>query len=137
MSIFAIGCVNQATKYREDMTAGPKKTYVVEHLDPELGAWSTLEYIAIAEESEARGADFRLSSVPPDLILPTELQDNQGLVVEHRSVEELYKAEKNRVCLLDPAAKDELRPSDGEKFDIFLFGGILGDDPPRGMIVSH
>lgn len=36
-----------------------------------------------------------------------------------------------RVCLLDPKAPKELSPEDGETFDIFLYGGILGDDPPR------
>jgi ribosome biogenesis SPOUT family RNA methylase Rps3 len=51
-----------------------------------------------------------------------------------------------RVCLLDPRAPKELAPEDGETFDIFLYGGILGelirlgfkrctdavgDDPPR------
>lgn len=36
-----------------------------------------------------------------------------------------------RVCLLDPRAPKELSPQDGETFDIFLYGGILGDDPPR------
>ncbi|CAE6452235.1 unnamed protein product [Rhizoctonia solani] len=37
----------------------------------------------------------------------------------------------NQVCLLDPKAEKELSPSDGEEFSWFLFGGILGDDPPR------
>lgn len=38
----------------------------------------------------------------------------------------------DRVCLLDPKAKEELKPEDGDgRFDCFLFGGILGDDPPR------
>ncbi|KAF8665032.1 hypothetical protein AX16_000644 [Volvariella volvacea WC 439] len=38
----------------------------------------------------------------------------------------------DRVCLLDPKATQELSPEDGGgKFDWFLFGGILGDDPPR------
>jgi len=36
-----------------------------------------------------------------------------------------------RVCLLDPKAPAQLSPEDGEKFDWFLYGGILGDDPPR------
>ncbi|KAF8337038.1 DUF431-domain-containing protein [Cantharellus anzutake] len=36
-----------------------------------------------------------------------------------------------RVCLLDPKATQELSPEDGGAFDYFLFGGILGDDPPR------
>lgn len=36
-----------------------------------------------------------------------------------------------RVCLLDPRAPKELCPGDAELFDVFLYGGILGDDPPR------
>ncbi|KZV83338.1 DUF431-domain-containing protein [Exidia glandulosa HHB12029] len=36
------------------------------------------------------------------------------------------------VCLLDPKAEKELSPEDGDgRFQMFLFGGILGDDPPR------
>jgi len=37
-----------------------------------------------------------------------------------------------QVCLLDPKAPSELSPEDGDgRFQWFLFGGILGDDPPR------
>jgi len=35
------------------------------------------------------------------------------------------------VCLLDPKGEKDLGPEDAELFDAFLFGGILGDDPPR------
>ena len=111
------------------MTAGKNNEsnlYMVEHLDPELGPWSALEYQAIAEESEKVGVDFCLSSVPRDLELPSKLKNNKHLVIEHRSVEDLPQIEKRRVCLLDPAAKDELNPEDGRLFDVFLFGGILG-----------
>jgi len=34
-----------------------------------------------------------------------------------------------QVCLLDPKSEKELSPTD--QFSCFLFGGILGDDPPR------
>ncbi|KAG6836428.1 hypothetical protein H0H93_008070 [Arthromyces matolae] len=38
----------------------------------------------------------------------------------------------DKVCLLDPKAEKALSPEDGDgRFDMFLFGGILGDDPPR------
>ncbi|KAJ9119769.1 hypothetical protein QFC22_003479 [Naganishia vaughanmartiniae] len=39
----------------------------------------------------------------------------------------------SKVCLLDPKAERVLSPEDGEPgvFEYFLFGGILGDDPPR------
>lgn len=37
----------------------------------------------------------------------------------------------SRICLLDPKAEKVISPADAELFDGFLFGGILGDDPPR------
>jgi len=107
------------------------KTYVVEHLDPELGPWSSLEYQAIATETAETHSTFCLSSVSKSLELPKELQNTPGLLIEHRSVEEIYKLEKDRVCLLDPTAPLELCAEDAALFDVFLFGGILGDDPPR------
>ena len=88
--------------------------------------------------------------MPTSLKLPENLQQAKGLNVETRGIEEIYADRKNRVCLLDPAAAKDLSPEDGDNFDIFLFGGILGklrysctlpiqtnatvgDDPPRGM----
>ncbi|OJJ63267.1 hypothetical protein ASPSYDRAFT_37792 [Aspergillus sydowii CBS 593.65] len=106
-------------------------TIVVEHLDPELGAWSALEYGCIARESHSAGSKFLLSSVPTSLQMPDDLAATDGLGVEHRSVEEVFADRKSKVCLLDPSAKVELNPADGDNFEVFLFGGILGDDPPR------
>ncbi len=107
--------------------ASPQKTYVVEHLDPELGPWSGLEYATIALESHAAGATFCLSSVPESLELPGEVKSAPGLVLERRSIETIYSTSKDKVCLLDPAASQELSPDDGERFEVFLFGGILGE----------
>jgi len=107
------------------------KTYIVEHLDEELGPWSELEYVCIAKESNQAGSRFCLSSVPLSLALPKALEGAPGFTAHTRSVETLYAEDKSRVCLLDPSAKKELSPEDGETFDVFLFGGILGDDPPR------
>lgn len=101
-------------------------SYIVEHLDPELGPWSTLEYRSIAQESAKAGVRFFLTSVPQVMSLPPELRDLESLIIEHQSVEELFQEDKGRVCLLDPAATLELSPEDGIKFDVFLFGGILG-----------
>lgn len=102
------------------------KTYIVEHLDEELGPWSGLEYVTIAKESYEAGAKFCLSSVPPSLALPQVLKDVPGFTADYRSVETLYADDKSRVCLLDPSAVNELGPEDGGIFDVFLFGGILG-----------
>jgi ribosome biogenesis SPOUT family RNA methylase Rps3 len=109
--------------------AGTGKTFVVEHLDPELEEWSSLEYASIAAESHESGAQFLLSSVPTSLKLPANLQGAKGLNVETRGIEEIYADRKDKVCLLDPAASKDLSPEDGETFDIFLFGGILGKHP--------
>jgi ribosome biogenesis SPOUT family RNA methylase Rps3 len=103
------------------------KTFVVEHLDEELGPWSSLEYSTIASECYASGAQFLLSSVPPSLVLPANLQGAKGLNVETRGIEEIYADKKDKVCLLDPAASKDLSPEDGDTFDVFLFGGILGE----------
>ncbi|KAI9801373.1 MAG: hypothetical protein M1825_003352 [Sarcosagium campestre] len=111
--------------------ASASKLFIVEHLDPELGPWSTLEYLAIARESHDAGVRFCLSSLPESLQVTTELQNLPDFAVERRSVETIYSEDKSRVCLLDPGATVELSVEDGDTFDVFLFGGILGDDPPR------
>jgi ribosome biogenesis SPOUT family RNA methylase Rps3 len=110
----------------DNLRAPAGKTFVVEHLDPELEAWSSLEYAAIASECHATGAQFLLSSVPTSLKLPANLQHAEGLNVETRGIEEIYADKKDKVCLLDPAASKDLSPEDGDTFDVFLFGGILG-----------
>lgn len=111
--------------------APASKTYIVEHLDEELGPWSELEYITIAKESQEAGARFCLSSLPAAFKVPERLAAVPAFTPTSQGVEEIYAADKSRVCLLDPAAKKDLSPEDGETFDVFLFGGILGDDPPR------
>ncbi|KAK5987102.1 Protein arginine N-methyltransferase SFM1 [Cladobotryum mycophilum] len=111
--------------------ASTGKTFIVEHLDEELGPWSELEYQAIANETRDTHGKFILSSLPPAFQVPAALTANEAFTAENRGVEELYAANKSRVCLLDPAAAKDLSPEDGDAFDAFLFGGILGDDPPR------
>lgn len=118
------------------MTGG--KTYIVEHLDEELGPWSELEYVAIAQETQQSGGTFCLSSLPAGFAVPQALDRVPCFKPETRSVEVIYAEDKSRVCLLDPAAARELDPGDGEIFDVFLFGGILGGfdnrRPPRGSL---
>jgi len=108
------------------MASAGGKTYIVEHLDEELGPWSELEYLAIATESHQAGARFLLSSLPPSFKVPAALSAVPSFAAENRGVEKLYAADKSRVCLLDPAAAKDLAPEDGDNFDAFLFGGILG-----------
>lgn len=115
----------------EGIRNNKNRVYVVEHLDPELGPWSALEYQAIAQESASAGVSFCLSSVPRELKLPAELRETNNLIIEHQGVETVFKDDKERVCLLDPKGKAELSPEDADKFDVFLFGGILGKNRTR------
>jgi ribosome biogenesis SPOUT family RNA methylase Rps3 len=100
-------------------------------MEPEMGAWSTLEYIAISNEVSSTGGTFYLSSLQPALAasLPQSLQaqlDAGKFVATTKDVETLSGVSKERVCLLDPQATQELSPEDGDTFDWFVFGGILG-----------
>lgn len=115
-------------------SAGQKRryTFIVEHLDPELEEWQALEYNTISEECTASGYDFLLSGLTSSfdsfesLRLPPSSKTAQ-------SVESLYAtpAARKKICLLDPKAEKDISPEDADLFDGFLFGGILGDDPPR------
>ncbi|KAI9671845.1 MAG: hypothetical protein M1831_003373 [Alyxoria varia] len=129
----------------------PPPTYIIEHLDPELEEWSALEYKHIATECLSAGAPFIVASVSPSLDVPDDLKSVEGLTIEQRSVEAMsYNNgqktgqdegegavvegavfDRNKICLLDPAAPEDLSPEDAGKFAAYLFGGILGDDPPR------
>ena len=106
------------------------KTYVVEHLDPELEEWSSLEYASIATETHDSGSIFLLTSVQQNVIQPL-LQANTPCKTDERSVEEIFADTKDQVCLLDPAAQKELSPEDANHFNVFLFGGILGNSNLR------
>lgn len=120
------------------------KTYIVEHLDPELGPWSELEYICIGQDSQKAGSRFLLSSLPDEFRVPDRLAKLESFTPEKRSVEEMYPPPqaqsgaaseiKNQVCLLDPAAKQDLSPEDGKNFGVFLFGGILGKSWSCGFV---
>jgi len=112
------------------------KTYIVEHLDDELGPWSELEYVTIAKECHETGSKFCLSSVSLSLVLPPALQAVPGFTADRQSVETLYAEDKSRVCLLDPSASKELSPEDGDVFDVFLFGGILGVPASRTPLLT-
>ena len=102
------------------------KAIVVEHLDPELEEWSSLEYAAIADECNEAGVLFYVSSIPRDFRLPDQLKKHPAVRVENGNAEDIFVNEKDRICLLDPSADKKLSPQDGDKFNIFLFGGILG-----------
>jgi len=114
--------------FNATLDTSTKHTFIVEHMDPELEAWQVLEYSTIAKECAASKSQFILSGLPKPV--PELAQVEQS----PQSVDDLVSSAnipKERVCLLDPRGESDLAPEDGDKFDVFVFGGILGDDPPR------
>ncbi|KAK9461792.1 SAM-dependent RNA methyltransferase [Lipomyces oligophaga] len=118
------------------MATDTRKKYVVEHMEDGFYPWVLLEYQAISADVGGSG-QFFLTSLKPELAssLPEALS-RPGIVTT--TTEEVIalagvseSAKQGRVCLLDPAAEVDLSPADAEQFDWFVFGGILGDHPPR------
>lgn len=103
-------------------------------LEPEMGEWSQLEYVTISTECARTGGKLYLTSLPTTLSknLPPKLHEHAAsgrLIATSTEVSQLPEINSERVCLLDPAAKMDLKPEDGELFDAYVFGGILGYFP--------
>lgn len=112
--------------------------YIIEHMEEGFNEWVILEYSQILREVGAE--NLILSSLPesttekdiPQRLLKLGLRwttkDLKGINEDFKDLELL---KDGRVCLLDPRATIDLQPEDATKFDYFVFGGILGDHPPR------
>ena len=97
--------------------------FIIEHLELRLSKWSALEYAHISKlvgKSNLLFTNIRSAAVRKTL-------SSYGKV-ELQSVADL---ELKGVCVLDPEAAHTLTPADAKRFSTFVFGGILGDDPPR------
>ncbi|KAG2103447.1 SAM-dependent RNA methyltransferase [Suillus discolor] len=120
-------------------------TYVIEHMEEDettpksLPPWVELEYAHMIMLAGINGrVEFthlsHNSSSSLDARLASINEPSASYHVHTQSVMELLEQNNisiTRVCLLDPKAQTVLAPEDGKIFDHFLFGGILGDDPPR------
>ena len=95
--------------------------YIIEHLEPRVWPWCLIEYRNISK------------------IVGKENLWFTNIKRKNRNLEELGKVFKDSVgklnlknaCVLDPEAPNALSPKDSKNFDYFIFGGILGDYPPR------
>ncbi|OLL26801.1 Protein arginine N-methyltransferase SFM1 [Neolecta irregularis DAH-3] len=112
------------------MSQPRQHAFIVEHMEAGMFPWCIAEYKAIANTVGAE--NFHLTSLPKSLLndLPKEFRE-LSIQATSQPITKLAQFSKERVCLLDLQAEQVLSPDDAEKFDCFLFGGILGDDPPR------
>ncbi|MDP2749323.1 MAG: SAM-dependent methyltransferase [Nanoarchaeota archaeon] len=96
--------------------------YIIEHLEPRLYKWCLIEYKHISK------------IVGKENLIFTKITKKQAEKLKtigechEKSVSEL---DFKDLCILDPAAKKTLTPKDAKDFKYMIFGGILGDYPPR------
>ncbi|KAG2735989.1 hypothetical protein G9P44_000079 [Scheffersomyces stipitis] len=105
--------------------------YIIEHMEEGFSEWVILEYTQIIKELGKE--NLILTSLPEATTendIPKRLLD-LGLQWTTKECVDIDdgKVDRSRVCLLDPAATQNLTPSDASDFDYFVFGGILGSHP--------
>lgn len=93
--------------------------FVIEHLEPELYEWCMLEYKHVS------------SVVGRERVLFTNVESKE--LEKYGSVDKRSVVELNlkNACVLDPEAAETLTPEKAKQFQNFIFGGILGDSPPK------
>ena len=104
-----------------------KTLFVIEHLEPKLSQWLLLEY---KHASKIVGKENLIITNAKGLrnVL------NEIAVIFEESIIELLgtKIKPNRVIVLEPKAKELLRPEDFIEYTLVIVGGIMGDHPPKG-----
>lgn len=115
---------------------GERMKYVIEHMEQGFTQWVILEYSQIIKDVGKE--NLFLVSLPKTTTeddIPRELRE-LGLQWTTEDIvpyltESHGVTKKEELCLLDPRAEIDLQPSDAAEFKYFIFGGILGDHPPR------
>ncbi|MBW2978533.1 hypothetical protein KY304_00290 [Candidatus Woesearchaeota archaeon] len=95
--------------------------YIIEHMDNEMHKWSIIEYKHIS------------SIVGKNNLIFTNVKKGADKIKDLGKIREKSITEMNfeKICILDSDSKHVLKTSDKQKFDYFVFGGILGDNPPQ------
>lgn len=102
--------------------------YLIENLEQRLYRWCLLEYEHI---SETVGKDNLIFTNVKTKIQRDKLS-KLGKVYKESIKQLTYSEFKDKkLALLDADTEKALSPKDSEEFDILVFGGILGDNPPR------
>ncbi len=97
--------------------------FIVEHLEPEIFEWCLIEYKHISQTVGKNNLWF--TNVKTDK--NKKILELYGKVFL-QSVKDL---KLDNVCVLDPAVQKILDASEAKLFKYFIFGGILGDYPPK------
>ena len=100
-----------------------EQIFIIEHLEPRVWKWCLFEYKHISKIVGKNRLWFT------NIKRKNKNLEKLGRVF-NKSARSLG-LDLKKVCVLDPEAQEILTPEDSRKFDYFVFGGILGDYPPR------
>ena len=96
--------------------------FIIEHLEPELYEWCLIEYEHISKIVGKENLVF--TNIKNKDIKKLKKYGN----VCEKSISELDFSD---LCVLSQYSKKTLRMKDKNKFECFVFGGILGDNPAK------
>jgi ribosome biogenesis SPOUT family RNA methylase Rps3 len=94
--------------------------FILEQCETKLFPWSLIEYEHVSKIVGKHSLWFTNISKEEQEVLLEEIG-----IVKKESVTEM---DLKKACILDPFAEKTLSPEDD--FDYYVFGGILGDNPP-------
>jgi len=97
--------------------------YIIEHLEPKLWPWCVMEYKHISKLVGRKNLWFTNIKQASE----AKKLSKYGKVIPAS----VSKLNLKSACILDPEATRLLTPKKARKYRYFIFGGILGDYPPR------
>lgn len=99
-----------------------QKIFIIEHLEPKLWPWCIIEYKHISKTVGKKNVWF--TNIPRSQVKKLApfgkvfTQSIKSLQIEN-------------ACVLDPESNTTLSPINAAPIQYFIFGGILGDNPPK------
>lgn len=98
-----------------------RKIFIIENLEPELWKWCIFEYKNV---SKIVGKN--------NLWFTNIKRDSKKLKKYGKTLSKsVSKLNLSKICILDPESNKTLTPKEAQKYEHFVFGGILGDYPPK------
>ena len=94
--------------------------YIIEHLEKRIWRWCIIEYKHISALVGKKNLWF------------TNIKRCKELAKYGKTIKKsISELNLKNACVLDPEAKKILNPNEAKKIKYFIFGGILGDNPPK------
>lgn len=101
--------------------------FVIEHLERRVWKWCLIEYENI---SKIVGKENLWIT---NIKRKNKKLEKIAIIFKERFSDIILnkKLNEKKICVLDPQAEKELSPKEAKNFEYFVFGGILGDHPPK------